>query len=245
MHILVATDADYVVNDITAALGGPDVSFTIVREGRAVAAVVNERTPDLCILDLQIGSKGAMAVAMDLRLDASAGRSPDVKVLMLLDRQADVHLAKRSAADAWLVKPYNPLTLQRAVRDVMTDHCGVVRSEDGLAAGLGKLDEIDAATSAIEIRTDIAGFDDLAHAFDLDGSLLAARATLESARERRESRGCHVRADIPEQDERLLVNLTWRPGGAGLEHEPIGSAPDAVRVLADGPDLEVAGRLLE
>lgn len=119
MHILVATDADYVVNDITAALGGPDVSFTIVREGRAVAAVVNERTPDLCILDLQIGSKGAMAVAMDLRLDASAGRSPDVKVLMLLDRQADVHLAKRSAADAWLVKPYNPLTLQRAVRDVL------------------------------------------------------------------------------------------------------------------------------
>ena len=60
VHILVATDADYVVNDITAALGGPDVSFTIVREGRAVAAVVNERTPDLCILDLQIGSKGAM-----------------------------------------------------------------------------------------------------------------------------------------------------------------------------------------
>ncbi len=98
VHILVATDADYVVNDVTAALGGPDVSFTIVREGRAVAAVVAERTPDLAILDLQIGSKGAMAVAMDLRLDASAGMAPDVKVLMLLDRQADIHLAKRSAA---------------------------------------------------------------------------------------------------------------------------------------------------
>ena len=119
VHILVATDADYVVNDVTAALGGPDVSFTIVREGRAVAAVVAERTPDLAILDLQIGSKGAMAVAMDLRLDASAGMAPDVKVLMLLDRQADIHLAKRSAADAWLVKPYDPLTLQRAVRDVL------------------------------------------------------------------------------------------------------------------------------
>lgn len=119
VHFLVATDADYVVNDVTAALGAPDVSFTIVREGREVAAVVNDRTPDLVILDLQIGSKGGMAVTMDLRLDASAGRSPDVKVLMLLDRQADVHLAKRSAADAWLVKPYNPLTLQRAVRDLL------------------------------------------------------------------------------------------------------------------------------
>ena len=121
VHILVATDADYVVNDVTAALGGPDVSFTIVREGRAVAAVVAERTPDLVILDLQIGSKGGMAVTMDLRLDASAGMAPDVKVLMLLDRQADVHLAKRSAADAWLVKPYDPLMLKRAVRDVLAE----------------------------------------------------------------------------------------------------------------------------
>jgi hypothetical protein len=40
VHILVATDADYVVNDVTAALGGPDVSFTIVSEGRDVARVV-------------------------------------------------------------------------------------------------------------------------------------------------------------------------------------------------------------
>ena len=119
MHILVATDADYVVNDVTAALAGPDVSFTIVREGREVTRVVAARTPDLAILDLQIGSKGAMAVTMDLRLDASAGMAPHVKVLMLLDRQADVHLAKRSAADAWLVKPYDPLTLKRAVRDLM------------------------------------------------------------------------------------------------------------------------------
>ncbi len=112
MHILVATDADYVVNDVTAALGGPDVSFTIVREGREVSRVVAERTPDLAILDLQIGSKGGMAVTMDLRLDASSGNAPDVKVLMLLDRQADVHLARRSAADAWLVKPFDPLDAQ-------------------------------------------------------------------------------------------------------------------------------------
>ena len=120
MHYLVATDADHVVNDVTAALGGPDVSFTIVREGRDVSAVVAQRTPDLAILDLQIGSKGAMAVTMDLRLDASAETGPDVKVLMLLDRQADVHLAKRSAADGWLVKPYDPLTLKRAVRAVLS-----------------------------------------------------------------------------------------------------------------------------
>lgn len=119
MHILVATDADYVLNDITAALGGPDVSFTVCRNGRDVSDVVEKRTPDLAVLDLQIGSMGGMAVTMALRLDESSGRLPHVNVLMLLDRQADIHLAKRCAADGYLVKPLNPLSLKRAARAIL------------------------------------------------------------------------------------------------------------------------------
>ena len=119
MHILVATDADYVLDDITAALGGPDVSFTVCRNGRDVSGVVKDRTPDLVVLDLQIGSMGGMAVTMSLRLDESSGLLPHVKVLMLLDREADIHLAKRCAADGYLVKPLNPLSLKRAARAIL------------------------------------------------------------------------------------------------------------------------------
>jgi DNA-binding response OmpR family regulator len=119
VHILVGTDADYVLDDITAALGGPDVSFTVCRNGRDVSDVVARRTPDLVVLDLQIGSMGGMAVTMSLRLDESAGTLPRVPVLMLLDRQADVHLAKRCAADSYLVKPLNPLSLKRAARAIL------------------------------------------------------------------------------------------------------------------------------
>ena len=119
MHILVATDADYVLHDVTAALGGPDVSFTVCRNGRDVAGVVKERTPDLVVLDLQVGSMGGMAVTMSLRLDESSGRLPNVKVLMLLDRRADIHLAKRCAADGYLVKPLNPLSLKRAAQAIL------------------------------------------------------------------------------------------------------------------------------
>ena len=119
MHILVGTDADHVLNDITAALGGPDVSFTVCRNGRDVSDVVAKRTPDLVVLDLQIGSMGGMAVTMSLRLDESSGTLPKVRVLMLLDRQADIHLAKRCAADAYLVKPLNPLSLKRAARAIL------------------------------------------------------------------------------------------------------------------------------
>jgi DNA-binding response OmpR family regulator len=118
VHILLATDADWIVDEVVAALGGPDTSFTICREGRVVADVVTERVPDLAVLDLQIGSMGAMAVTMALRLDESVGALPHVRVLMLLDRVADVHLARRSGAEGWLVKPLDAFRLERAAMAV-------------------------------------------------------------------------------------------------------------------------------
>ncbi|MEM9515024.1 MAG: response regulator [Actinomycetota bacterium] len=119
MHILLATDADWIVDEVTAALGGDDVTFAVCREGRAVADEVHRQMPDLAVCDLQIGSMGAMAVTMALRLDESAGRLNHVKVLMLLDRAADVHLARRSGAEGWLVKPLDALRLKLAATAVL------------------------------------------------------------------------------------------------------------------------------
>lgn len=113
MHILLATDAQWVLDEVLAALGTPDTSFTVCQNGRDVPAAIAQRTPDLAILDMQIGSMGAMAVAMDLRLDHSDGRIPYVPVLMLLDRPADVHLARRSGVEGWLIKPLDALRLRR------------------------------------------------------------------------------------------------------------------------------------
>ncbi len=119
MHILLATDADWIVDEVIAALGDDDVHFTVCRDGRAVAGQVAARVPDLAILDLQVGSMGAMAVTMGLRLDESAGRLAHVPVLMLLDRRADVHLARRSGAEGWLVKPLDALRLRRAADAIL------------------------------------------------------------------------------------------------------------------------------
>ena len=133
MNVLLATDADWLVQDVVAALGGPDTSFTVCSEGRDVAGVVADRTAggafDIGLFDLQIGSMGGMAVTMSLRLDESSGRIPHVPIIMLLDRVADVFLARRSGADGWLVKPLDPLRLRRAVRAVErgeTYHEGLV-----------------------------------------------------------------------------------------------------------------------
>lgn len=123
VHILLATDADWIVDEVTSALGEPDVRFTLCRDGRAVATVVRDDTPDLVILDLQIGSMGGIAVTMDLRLDESGGILPHVPIMMLLDRQADVHMARRSGANGWLIKPVDALRLRRSSREIARGGC--------------------------------------------------------------------------------------------------------------------------
>lgn len=138
-----------------------------------------------------------------------------------------------------------PRQLQRAIRDLMTQHAGVVRSEAGLQAGLETLGELEQRELEVTAHPDISGFDDLAHAFDLKGSLLAARATLESALARRETRGCHNRSDFPEQDDALRGSFLWSPG-AGVEFQAVAPAPASFRDLAERSDGEkVAGTLLE
>ena len=122
MHILVATDAQWVLNEVVAALGSPDTSFTVCSNGRDVTAAVTARTPDLAVLDSQIGSMGGFAVTMDLRLDESGGRLPNIPVLLLLDRDADVQLARRSGADQWLIKPLDALSLQRTAKAMVRAH---------------------------------------------------------------------------------------------------------------------------
>jgi DNA-binding response OmpR family regulator len=118
VQILLATDADWIVEEIVAALGRDGVTFTVVRNGRLVSEQVAEAPDDapidLVVADLQSGTMGGMAVTMALRLDESAGVVPHVPVLMLLDRPADIHLARRSGAEGWLIKPLNPLRLRRA-----------------------------------------------------------------------------------------------------------------------------------
>ena len=106
------------LDDIIAALGTPETSFTVCRDGRDVTLAVTQRTPDVEVLELQVGSMCAMAVTMNLRLDESGGRLPHIPVVMLLDRIADVHLARRSGAEGWLVKPIDSLRLRRAVKEV-------------------------------------------------------------------------------------------------------------------------------
>lgn len=112
-EVLLATDADWIHDEVEAALGG-EHTVVRVRRGVDVGPQVAERSPGLVVLDLQIGNMGGMATCMHLHLEAGAGRLPDVPVLMLVDRDPDVFLARRSEADGWMVKPIDAFRLRKA-----------------------------------------------------------------------------------------------------------------------------------
>jgi DNA-binding response OmpR family regulator len=118
-EILVASDARWVAEEVTAALSSVEDTVREVSRGADVLPAVAEHAPDLAVIDLQIGNMGGMAACLELRLEEGAGRLPRVPVLMLLDRRADVFLARRSQADGWLVKPLDALRLRKAITSVV------------------------------------------------------------------------------------------------------------------------------
>ena len=110
---------------------------------------------------------------------------------------------------------------------VMTAHAGVVRDETGIRAGLAELTALDARIAQVSAHPDLAGFQDLAHAFDLKASLLG---------------GCHDRADYPALDAALQVDVVWSgPGRLARETPP--PIPDEIAALMR--DVSVVGKLVE
>jgi len=154
-----------------------------------------------------------------------------------------ISLAELEVSDMLSSNGYeNVRALQRDLRNIMTDHCGVVRDEKGLLEGLNKINDLELRQKRIGVQTNISGFGGLAYAFDLSASLLAGRATIESALERKESRGAHNRSDYPVLDPKLQVNLIWSRDNT-ITHESIPPIPEEISELISSVSHE--GKLLE
>lgn len=112
-ELLLVADLPWVDDAVRAALGGTDYSLRTIEDPEAAALTWEEQAPPLVLVDLQIGSRGGMAVVRDLRAAAQRrGMKPPATVL-LLDRYVDAFLARRAGADAWIRKPFGAFELRR------------------------------------------------------------------------------------------------------------------------------------
>ncbi|AIQ95570.1 FAD-dependent oxidoreductase [Prochlorococcus sp. MIT 0604] len=104
-----------------------------------------------------------------------------------------------------LVRP-----LQHELRLIMWKYCGVIKNETLLREGLSKIETIKTKIDKIDIRIDKHNCEDLALIFDLQSSLISAKATILSALQRNESRGAHQRSDCPSLDPSFKYNCLVR-----------------------------------
>ena len=77
---------------------------------------MEDDNPDAVIIDMQVGSMGGMAIVRALLDAAAMSHVPRTPTILLLDRSADVFLAGRAGADAFLVKPIVAEELRAALR---------------------------------------------------------------------------------------------------------------------------------
>lgn len=108
-RVILATDAYWVEAGVRAALSEPDFTVVVAHNARELLDTLECDHPDLVILDLQIEKMGAPAIIQSVVESAELA----VPILLLLDREADIWLARRFGADAYLQKPVGAAQLLR------------------------------------------------------------------------------------------------------------------------------------
>jgi DNA-binding response OmpR family regulator len=148
VDVLIASDSAATRTQVREGVPDPAASVREVSRGVEVLPAVREQAPDLLVVDLQMGRMGGMAVCLDLHLEHGAGNLPRVPIVMLLDRRADVFLARRSHADGWVIKPFDPIRLRRALSAVLAGERFEDPSYEPVTVPLPATADLGAATDA-------------------------------------------------------------------------------------------------
>lgn len=115
--VLVVADGAWVTKEVRSALSVGSWDIEEMTDPRSVTDRLEESRVDVVIVDMQIGSKGGMAVIRSIRQSTDEFSRP--RTVLLLDRSADSFLARRAGADASVLKPINAAELRRALGDQM------------------------------------------------------------------------------------------------------------------------------
>lgn len=111
--VLVVADGSWVTNEVRSALSVGAWQIEEIDDPRSVTDRLEESRVDAVVIDMQVGSKGGMAVVRSIRQATDELTRP--RTVLLLDRTADRFLARRAGADASVLKPINAADLRAAL----------------------------------------------------------------------------------------------------------------------------------
>ncbi len=111
----------------------------------------------------------------------------------------------------------DPMILTDELKQTMWEGCGLVRNEDGMLSTGKKLEEIEERLRKACAPGGAAANRAWQEALDLENQLTVARAMIESALARKESRGSHYRDDYQSRDDDYLHYIVVSQGENGKQ----------------------------
>jgi succinate dehydrogenase / fumarate reductase flavoprotein subunit len=117
--------------------------------------------------------------------------------------------------------------LRFKMQGVMQTNCAVFRSGDILEEGHKLIHDVHAALGDLHVTDrSLIWNSDLVETLELDNLIAQAVVTMDSARNRTESRGAHAREDFPTRDDQnwMKHTLAWLDGETGkvtIDYRPV------------------------
>ncbi len=122
--------------------------------------------------------------------------------------------------------PRRTAEIRLDMQRVMQNHAAVFRTGESLAEGVHKLAAVHQSFGDVQVTDrSLVWNTDLVETLELDNLLVQAVATMNSAENRKESRGAHAREDYKERDDQewLKHTLAWvdAQGRVSLDYRPV------------------------
>jgi succinate dehydrogenase / fumarate reductase flavoprotein subunit len=122
--------------------------------------------------------------------------------------------------------PRRTAEIRLDMQRVMQNHAAVFRTGESLAEGVHKLAAVHQSFGDVQVTDrSLVWNTDLIETLELDNLLAQAVATMNSAENRKESRGAHAREDYKERDDQewLKHTLAWvdAQGRVSLDYRPV------------------------
>ena len=132
-YVLAVDDEEHITELVAMALGFNGFEVQRAASGREALASVQQRRPDLILLDVMLPDLDGFEVARRLRSDERAGTSVPVIFLTARDATADKVEGLRLGVDDYVTKPFSVEELVERVKAVLR------RAQGGGLAGDTKL----------------------------------------------------------------------------------------------------------
>ncbi|WP_295153665.1 L-aspartate oxidase [uncultured Ruminococcus sp.] len=132
------------------------------------------------------------------------GRAPDFG--KFISQEYD-KMQERQSADS----PFPVMYIRDMLAESMRSHMGIVRDEKSLDEGISDVEHLLSVAEHLRYDSSVRHYTN----YSLTGILTLARATLQCARSRKESRGAHYRSDAPKtSDEYGFSTIITYDGGS-------------------------------